>query len=60
MLSRFSKIVLLFFVGCVEANYNYASDEARNVCTNICPGNQCPCILGENLTWYISPEVGEE
>lgn len=49
--------------GCVGVSrtqtYNYASDNARSVCSDSCPGQKCMCILGTENTWYISPEVGE-
>ena len=56
-------LVLVVAVGCVTLPepvvYNYASGQAWVHCVDICPGDDCPCILGESDTWYISPEVGE-
>ena len=42
-----------------RAKYKYASEEAWDHCYDSCPGSDCPCILGEGYTWYLSPEVGE-
>jgi len=56
-------ILLLAIIGCIEpperAVYKYASPEAWDLCMDTCPGAYCPCILGPENTWYISPEVGE-
>jgi len=55
--------LLLLAAGCIEpperAKYKYASEEAWNHCYDSCPGSSCPCIIGEDYTWYLSPEVGE-
>ena len=55
---------LLFVAGCIEsperAKYEYASEQAWDICYDECPGTECPCILGgSGYTWYVSPEVGE-
>ena len=56
-------VVSLLILGCVapleQVNYKYASTPAWDVCADVCPGEDCPCILGVDNTWYISPEVGE-
>lgn len=61
---RLLLLVCTVLIGCVQqperAVYNYASDQAWVHCVDVCPGERCPCILGEGNTWYVSPEVGEE
>ena len=58
-----TSMMLLLISGCIEpperAKYRYASPEAWDLCMDVCPGNECPCIIGPENTWYISPEVGE-
>jgi len=51
----------ILLLSCGELlEYNYASSDARIHCGLTCPGDDCICILGNNNTWYISPEVGDE
>lgn len=55
-------LISVIVIGCVtlpRAVYNYASDQAWVHCVDVCPGDDCPCILGEGDTWYVSPEIGE-
>ena len=56
-------VLVVITVGCAalpeSVAYNYASDQAWVHCADVCPGVDCPCILGESDTWYISPEIGE-
>jgi hypothetical protein len=49
-----------FSCGTQQLKYNYASSDARVHCSLDCPGRNCICILGNNNTWYISPEIGDE
>ena len=58
-------ITLCLQLGCMaigperREEYNYASEQAWDICVDSCPGENCLCILGAENTWYVSPEVGE-
>ncbi len=58
-------ITLCFQLGCMgigpeRQEYNYASEQAWDICVDSCPGEDCECILGEDYTWYVGPEVGDD
>jgi len=58
---RLATIIVLCLFGCAtQLKYNYASSDARVHCSLDCPGRDCICTLGEDKTWYINPEIGDE
>lgn len=53
-------IVSLLLCCGIQVKYNYASEDAKIHCQDECPGDNCLCILGNDNTWYLSPEIGDE
>ena len=55
--------VIVSLLGCTEPpdrkTYKYASPASWDICVDVCPGDDCPCIIGADDTWYINPEIAE-